>query len=458
MLSYFNRQWSSFFNQFYKRSHDRSKRATKNIIASFVAKGFSILISFLIVPITLEYVGEVEYGVWMTIYSIIHWFSFFDIGLGNGLRNKLAEALALNNVKAAKIYISSAFGIITVISALLFIGFFVSSNYISWIRVFNIDILSNSELQKIVRYVFLLFCVGFILNLINSVLQALQKYWLKDTLSVIAQLIGLIGMYGLVKTTDGSLFNLCIVYAGKSPLVMLISGIVLFLGSLRYLKPRILYIRIKIAMPMVNLGFRFFVNQILYLIVTQSSVILVAQFFGPAEVTVYNLAVRYMTIATMIYMMVLTPFLSAFTEAYAKEEYNWIQSSINKINKVWIITSIVTILLIFTYKAFFRIWIGDKIQIPLPLIITLAISGIIHTYYNKYSLFLNGIGRIRLQSYILGLQAVLFIPLSYMFYRLDFRLVSLVASQIIIYTITLFFMRIQYHKIINNTASGIWAK
>jgi len=74
---------TNFYKSFLTRGHQRTIRAKKNIGISFISKAVSILISFLIVPLTLSYVGKVEYGIWMTLSSIIHWFTFFDIGLGN---------------------------------------------------------------------------------------------------------------------------------------------------------------------------------------------------------------------------------------------------------------------------------------------------------------------------------------------------------------------------------------
>ena len=81
----------------------------KNVIASFVLNGGSILISFVLVPMTLGYLNEYEYGVWLTLNSILSWIYIFDIGLGNGLRNRLTEALARNDFKSAKIYVSTSF-------------------------------------------------------------------------------------------------------------------------------------------------------------------------------------------------------------------------------------------------------------------------------------------------------------------------------------------------------------
>ncbi len=448
----------SMLVSFFTQGNQRTLRAKKNISVSFICKGLSILISFLIVPLTLGYVGKVEFGIWMTISSIISWFSFFDIGLGNGLRNKLAEALAKNDKETAKIYISSTFALIAVIASLMFIGFFIAAYFISWNTALNTDVVPNNELFNIVVTVFFFFCIGFVMKVLSSILQAMQRYAINDILGVLAQILGLLAIFILVKTTDSSLFNLCLVYGSKTAIVFLIASIVLFSGSLKEFRPRISYINIKKAMPLMNLGFMFFVGQILYLIVNQTSVILVVQFFGPGEVTIYNLALRYMTIISMLYIMVLTPFLSAFTEAYTKKEFGWIKSTIKKINLIWLIASFGTLLLIFGYKLFFRLWVGDEIIIPVALIITLGISSIISTWSLTFTLFLNGIGIIRLQLCVLFIQALLFFPLSYLFYKLNFGLSSLVIPGIIFAIFSAFIFTIQYKKIINYRADGIWIK
>jgi len=441
---------------FFTQGNARTLRAKKNIGVSFISKGITIIISFLIVPLTLSYVGKVEYGIWMTISSIISWFSFFDIGLSNGLRNKLAEALAKDDKEIANIYISSTFALITLIATLMFLGFFVAANYISWNSALNTDVVANNELFKIVVVVFFFFCVGFVMKVLSSILQAMQKYAINDILGVIAQVLGLVAIYILVHTTDGSLFNLCLVYGSKTAIVLLIASIFLFSAALREFRPQFRYINIKKAIPLMNLGIWFFINQILYLIVTQTSIILVVQFFGPEDVTIFNLAKRYMTIVSMLYIMVLTPFLSAFTEAYTKKEFAWIKSTIRKINLIWLISSFGTIILVFAYKLFFKVWVGDEIIIPLSLIITLGVLSILNTWSSTFTLFLNGIGKIKLQFLILLIQALFFFPLSYLFYKLNFGLSSLVIPGIIFALFGSLIFTIQYKKIISQRAHGIW--
>lgn len=447
-----------YIKAFYKSGHERTIRAKKNISVSFLCKTLSLIISFLIVPLTLSYVSKLEYGIWMAISSIINWFVFFDIGLGNGLRNKLAEALAINDKKTAKIYISSSFAIITGIAIILFLGFLITANFISWNKVLNTDLISNYDLFLIVIVVFFFFCINFVFSLVSSILQAMQKYALNDILGLSAQILGLIALYILVNTTDGSLFYLCLVYSSKTAVVMVFAAIILFMNSLKFYRPTIKDIQLKKAIPLISLGFKFFISQILYLVFTQSPVILVIQFFGPEEVTVFNLAVKYITITSMGYMMVLTPFLSAFTEAFIKGEFSWIKSIVKKIRIIWVMVSIFTILMIFVYKGFFHYWVGDNISVPLSLVIGLSVSSIISTWDGTYGLFLNGIGKIHLQIYIVVIQAFIFVPLSYIFYKLNFGLVSIVMAQIVLYTFSSIIKTVQYNKIINLSANGIWIK
>ncbi|MBL4594173.1 MAG: hypothetical protein JKX68_10215 [Flavobacteriales bacterium] len=114
---------NSLFNKFFSR-HERSVKAKKHILGSFLLKGISIAISLLLVPLTIDYLNPTKYGVWITLMSVITWFSFFDIGLGNGLRNKFSVAKAEGKDELARTYISTTYAIITIISVVLFVVFF----------------------------------------------------------------------------------------------------------------------------------------------------------------------------------------------------------------------------------------------------------------------------------------------------------------------------------------------
>ena len=107
----------------------RNKMLRNNIFLSAIIKTVGILASLIIVPITLHYLESEQYGIWMTISSILYWFAFFDIGLGNGMRNYLTKALSLNDYEKGRDYLSTTLflltciaGIIAIISAVAFKG------------------------------------------------------------------------------------------------------------------------------------------------------------------------------------------------------------------------------------------------------------------------------------------------------------------------------------------------
>ena len=98
----------------------RTKTLVNDISFIAIFKIINILCSFIIIPLTIDYVSPSIYGIWLTLYSIISWFSIFDVGLGNGLRNKLSEALAFNDYDKSKKLISTTYVIISKIALILF--------------------------------------------------------------------------------------------------------------------------------------------------------------------------------------------------------------------------------------------------------------------------------------------------------------------------------------------------
>src|ERR1700749_2626531 len=91
MISYLRNKVESFWNT----GHERTLKIKRNIIYSFLIKGASVAVGFLLIPLTIHYINTAQYGIWLTINALVAWLINFDIGLSNGLRNKMAHALAM---------------------------------------------------------------------------------------------------------------------------------------------------------------------------------------------------------------------------------------------------------------------------------------------------------------------------------------------------------------------------
>jgi O-antigen/teichoic acid export membrane protein len=443
------------FRSFFTKGHERSLRAKKNIFQSLLIKIGGVICSFALVPLTIKYVGATDFGIWLTLSSIISWTALFDLGLGNGLKNKLAEDIALNNLERGKSYVSSTYGILTIISCILLTIFCFVNPYINWHRILNVPMNELPQLNFLVTVIFSFFCLQFIIQLINTVLTACQKPALPALLNVLGQLFTILGVLFLINFTQSSLSYLVYIITGIPLLVLLTASIWFYRGTYNALAPSIRSIKSKYARQLISAGGTFFIIQIGTLVLYETDNIVITQLFGPKEVTTFNIAYKLFSMILMFFVMVITPFWSAFTEAYVKQDYEWIKRMLNKMNKLWMGLSIGSILLLVCSPFFYRLWLGESVIVPFALSAAMCVYTIALIWQAIYVQFLNGISKIKLQLYLSIFSTVINIPLSIVFGR-HWGIAGVITANTIIFIMMGIAFSVQTKRIISGTASGIF--
>jgi O-antigen/teichoic acid export membrane protein len=441
--------------KFFRSGHERSLRAKKNIFQSFLIKSGGVIISFALIPLTIRYVDATNYGIWLTLSSIITWAALFDMGLGNGLKNKLAEDLALNNPERARSYVSSTYGLLFFISAILFIVFSVINPHINWHSILNIPNNIQPGLNFLVAVIFAFFSVQFIVQLINTVLTANQAPAIPALLNVLSQIFTLLGVLILIRFTEGSLIYLVYVVTGVPLLVLILGSFWFYSGSYNFLAPSFRLINFKYAKQLLSAGGAFFIIQIGTLVIYETDNIVITQLFGPKEVATFNIAYKLFSVIIMCFVIVITPFWSAFTEAHVNQDYDWIKRTLNKMNRLWLGLSIGTLLLLFCSPLIYQLWLGNRVSIPFVLSGAMCVYTIALIWQAMYVQFLNGINKIRLQLYLGIVCSFINIPLSIVLGRI-WGLPGIATSNTIIFIVMGIMFSIQTKKIINGTASGIF--
>src|SRR5246127_1405133 len=198
------------FKNYFTVGHSRSVKAKKNILASVLIKGISVITSFILVPLTINYLTPVNYGLWLTLYSIISWFGLLDIGLGNGLRNKFAESVANGDKNAARTYLSTAYAMLGMIMGAVCLFFLICNHYLNWADILNVSSEKTIELAKVTAIIFSAFCLQLVVKLISAVLLADQKTAVSGALNTACSILSLLVVFILSKTTQGSLVYLAI--------------------------------------------------------------------------------------------------------------------------------------------------------------------------------------------------------------------------------------------------------
>jgi O-antigen/teichoic acid export membrane protein len=446
---------TALFRNFFTKGNPRSINTKKNIAFSFVTKALSIGASLLLVPLTIHYVNPVQYGIWLTLSSIITWFSFFDIGFGNGLRNKFAESVALGKYKLARTYVSTTYAILGIISISATSIFFFLNNYINWSKVLNAPIALNKELGLLALIVFTFFCVQFVLQLITVILTADQQPAKASLFNLLGSVLSLLLIFILTKTTKGSLIYLGLSLSAMPMLVLVLSTIWFYTHEYKRYAPSFKYVKFKYSKNLLNLGGKFFIIQIGALVLFQTDNIIIAQLFGSKEVTTFNVAYKLFSAILMVFTIIITPLWSAYTDAYSRNDMDWIKKSLQKMRNLWVAIIVVTALVLLVSASVFRWWIGDSVIVPLNLSLALALYVIVYTWQTIHVFLLNGIGKIKLQLYLVIISALVNIPLAFFLgKRIGLAGVSLANTLLFIIMGVVFF--IQVSKILNKKAKGIW--
>lgn len=435
----------------------RSKKALTNIISIFALKAINMLIGFIIVPLTLNFLDPARYGIWITLSGIFNWFSLFDIGLGNGLRNKLTQAIAEKKIDRARIFISTTYASLLIIFILVYIIFIICNQYINWSSVLNVSASMKDELKMITAIIFLFFCLRFVTQLISTIALAKQDPALSQLLEVSGRVLSLICIYLITFSKTGNLLTISVIFTAIPVFTTLLISIYLFNTRYKELRPSLKLVQFKELKNILNLGIKFFIIQISFIVFYQTNNLIITNVFGPKEVTNYTILFQYFSIATFIFATLLTPYWSAFTDAYAKNDIKWIKKTLFNLKLFWLGLISVVFLLLFFSKYIINFWIGNSVTIDFYLCVTLCVYILINSLNGIYSHFLNGIGKVDLQLYLGVLFSIIYIPLGFYFAK-HLGILGVLVPTIIYGLITVIIFEIQSRKILKNSANGIWNK
>jgi len=394
---------------FWNNPDARTRKMNRNVVYSMLVKGAGILLSLVLVPLTLHYLDSYEYGVWVTLLSIVMWINYFDIGLGNGLRNKLSEAIACGDERLGKEYVSTTIFLLSAISLFILAAFLIASHFIDWNRLLNVSY-EVKNLRLVVNIAAGCMFVNFTLRTVGVIHQSYQNTWVNDFLIFLGSLLSFIWIFILTCTSEGSLVKVALAYSVSPLLVYVLAVPYTFRHLYRSIAPSVKSICRRHMSVLGGLGVKFFLLQIACLVIFSTSNVLVSRWFSPAEVTVYSIAYRYYNVLILVFSIIIAPMWSAVTDAYTRRDHQWISTNVKKLCKVWLLFSIFSVLMTFGQSVVMHLWIGRDFSVPADLCVSLAIYNVIYMLSLLISAYCNGTGHLRLALLSMTAAAVLFVP------------------------------------------------
>lgn len=436
----------------------RSSILQKNILASFLIKGWSAVIVFLLTPVTLKCLGEYTNGVWLTISSVMLWIDNLDIGLGNGLRNRLAIYMAHDDKLHARSLISSTFAVLTYIivpAMFIMIVLIWTCNTYSLFNV-NREVINN--LDNVLTITVVMVCSTFVFKLIGNFYMGMQLPAVSNMLVAVGQTLAYIGTLILYRSGSHSLLHIALVNTAAPLITYLIAYPVTFVFKYPELRPSMKLVNISEAKDVMSVGVQFFVIQISSVVLFMTSNLLISKLFEPSMVTPYGIAYRYFSVLLVAFTVICMPFWNATTDAYERNDIEWIRRATRKLSILTIALFIGMIVMIALSPLVYSIWIGPEVIVDIRMSIGVAVYIFILIYSMRYSYFINGIGKLRVQLIFTVSAAVVFIPAAYAAVKWSHDLVWFIAVMCLVNLPGMIANRIQFYKLVNGKAKGIWTK
>lgn len=393
------------------RAQERYRRAFLTTAANVISKVLSMILVIVSVPLTLSYLGNERFGIWMTISSLAALLAFLDFGIGNGLLNRVAQSAADTRRERLPQVVTN--GLLLLSAVGVFVGAALSgvSYLIPWSSLIKV---SDPELVSEIRASASTFAVVFGLSLpflgLQRVFLGLQEGFLVHVATSIASIVSL-GLLLAITSREGAIPQLILATIG----VQAVAPIVLF--------P--LLLRRRLLVPLSFLQFRndgrallrtggvFFVLQLGAMVAWGSDSLIVSSMLGASQVAVLAVTFRLFQFVTQPLAMVTNPLWSGYADAAARKDTRYIRQTLKtSIVLSFSVAMIGAVVVLVFHRWLIAHWTSNNVEVPILLAVGFAAWSVLDATGNAFAMFLNGLGILRPQLIVVSLFCMVAIPLK----------------------------------------------
>ena len=414
-----------------------NKNILINILGAFLVKGGSMLLTLFLLPAYIKFFGNDNIlGIWYTILAVINWVLVFDLGIGNGLRNKLPKALADKNDREAKTLVSSTY--ISSAALVIVIGIVGSIliHLLDWNYILNIDEseLSGATLKYAFQIVFIGVLIQFVLKLVTSILYAIQRSGLVNFLTFLSNVIIFIVIKLLPPgDTDSSIIAISYFNILAVNLPLIVVSMILFLGKFRAIRPSFKFWSKDTTKSVLKIGLTLLWLQLIFMVISSTNEFLITAFCGPEYVVDYQVYFKIFNSVAAICSLVLIPIWSAVTKAKVEKRYAWIKKTYMLFLGFSVLALLVLLAIVPILQPIVNFWLKDEaIPVSVTYAVIFALSGFIFLVHNVNTAIGNGFSYFKPQVVLMTIAAVLDIPLAWVFVKLTGGMIGVVLANIIV--------------------------
>jgi O-antigen/teichoic acid export membrane protein len=387
----------------------RGGRAKLAISTSFISRLVTTAVSFVVLPITVRYLGNEGYGLMTTITAVVGWLQFTNMGIGLGLQNALTEETAKANARAQKELVSTAVFSLLGIGLVLVIAGLIAFPLVPWQRVFPPTTSRfTAEIPWTVLVVFLGFISTVVLGFVGPIYAARQELHIGNIQMLVTSVLTLVGTFIAVHNHWG-LLGIVICTIGVTAVMQWSFAIWTLYGrGISEVRPQLPKITRAAGARIYKTGISFLILQICNIAFFQIDAFLIARFLTIDQVTPYSVAQKVFIQASGLFAIVSGSLWAAYGNAKGQGDFAWIRRTHRKLVRAFLVFyGSISIFMVIAGGWLLTWWVGAAATPRTLLIAAVAMHFCVRDWTGIHSTLLNGLNIVRPQVWNVILAALL---------------------------------------------------
>lgn len=419
------------------RQSERYQRGLLTSLANLLSKGSGMIVLIISVPLTLPYLGQERFGIWMTLASLTSVFSFFDFGIGSALLNAVARKngkncheksiafVATNGI--VLLFITSTILFIFLIFGVLFLG---QNNYI----LQNLNFSDEHEVFYSLIISISFICINIPTSAVNKIFLGMQQGYVAYIFNTLANLLSiLLLLYAPAMRYD--IPELILITFGAQIIMSLALIVRLYFSNILQFGLVKISRMANISIHMFKSGSIFFALQLAAVVGWGSDLLMISALLGPSHVATFVIAQRMFQFVTQPISLLLQPLWATYAEASVRGDRSYIRTTLLYSCAITLIVTAAVSTIIFVFHEFILSqWVGSEAAVSATLVLGFALWTVLESCGIALAMFLNGTSIMRPQLYVTIFFCVIILPLK-VFAILNFGLSSVIFATISAYVL-----------------------
>lgn len=315
------------------RSNERYRRAALTTFSAMTAHALGIFTGLAWVRLSLSYLGQERYGLWIAIGSLLSWANLADMGLARGMQNHLSQANGQDDRVLASRYVSTGLVALGSVASILGLIALPIVLLFPWATFLNVrDPALIPETRHAVGAAIACFLLAFPFSIVPTIYAAYQRGYIASIFNILGSLVSLSAL--LFATRIHLSLPWLIVATSGIGILMAFVNFGYALREMPWLLPRFRLASWKTMRELGGTSGALFMFQVGGLLINETACVIIARRLGLPQVAEWSLFLRVQMLPGIFVQTIDAPLIPAIREAYVRGERNWIRTAFWRVTKL----------------------------------------------------------------------------------------------------------------------------